>query len=103
MQATTERELIDALTALTPMLRDNAALEANAVRAEQERKPVDEVMQAIEDTGAYKWFVPKKYGGYEYSLTGFMEVGLKLGEGCAGCAPPDEAGEAETAEETEAS
>ncbi len=77
MQATTERELIDALTALTPMLRDNAAL------AEEQRKPVDEVMHAIEETGAYKWFVPKRYGGYEYSLTGFMEVGLALGEGCA--------------------
>ncbi len=77
MQATTERELIDALTALTPMLRDNAAL------AEELRKPVDEVMHAIEETGAYKWFVPKKYGGYEYSLAGFMEVGVALGEGCA--------------------
>ncbi len=77
MQATSERELIDALAALTPMLRDNAAL------AEKERKPVDEVMAAIEATGAYKWFVPRKYGGYEYSLSGFMEVGLALGEGCA--------------------
>jgi alkylation response protein AidB-like acyl-CoA dehydrogenase len=71
-----EQGLIDALKALKPMLRDSAAL------AEQQRKPVDEVMQAIEETGAYRWFVPKKYGGYEYSLTGFMEVGMALGEGC---------------------
>ncbi len=72
-----ERELIESLQSLVPMLRENAAL------AEQQRKPVDAVMQAIEDTGAYKWFVPRKYGGYEYSLTGFMEVGVALGEGCA--------------------
>ena len=74
---TTERELIDALTALTPMLAENAA------QAEHDRKPVDAVMQAIEDTGAYRWFVPKRYGGYEFSLSGFMEVGVALGEGCA--------------------
>ena len=72
-----ERELIDALKALTPMLRDNAAL------AEEQRKPVDAVMQAIEDTGAYLWFVPKAYGGYEFSLTGFIEVGVAMGEACA--------------------
>ncbi len=71
-----ERELIDKLTSLVPMLSDHAA------QAEQERKPVDSVMQAIEATGAYRWFVPKKYGGYEYSLRGFIEVGIALGEGC---------------------
>ncbi|MEM1435891.1 MAG: acyl-CoA dehydrogenase [Pseudomonadota bacterium] len=71
-----ERELIDALSALTPMLRDYAA------QAEVQRKPVDEVMQAIEATGAYRWFVPKQYGGYEYSLRGFVEVALALGGGC---------------------
>ena len=76
MQATTERELIDAMKALGPLLK------AHAVTAEQQRKPVDEVMQAIEATGAYRWFVPKKYGGFEFSLTGFMEVGLTLGAAC---------------------
>jgi len=76
MVAPDERELIDALKSLAPMLSEHAA------QAKRQRKPVDEVMQAIEDTGAYRWFVPKKYGGYEYSLSGFMEVGLALGEGC---------------------
>jgi len=71
-----ERELIDSLKALTPMLREHA------LAAERERKPVDVVMQAIEATGAYRWFVPKQYGGFEYSLAGFMEVGMALGEGC---------------------
>ena len=71
-----ERSLIDALKALVPMLGEHAGL------AEKQRKPVDEVMQAIEATGAYRWFVPKQYGGYEYSLAGFIEVGVALGQGC---------------------
>ena len=76
----TEQALIDRLTALAPMLADNA------LAAERARRPVDAVMQAIEDTGAYRWFVPKRYGGYEFSLDGFMEVGLRLGEACTSTA-----------------
>ena len=74
--ATGERELIDALASLTPLLQEHAA------EAETQRKPVDAVMEAIEATGAYRWFVPKAYGGYEYSLSGFIEAGVALGRGC---------------------
>jgi len=76
MSETTERALVDALKSLMPLLNEHAA------EAEQQRKPVDSVMSAIEATGAYRWFVPKKYGGYEYSLSGFMEVGIALGSAC---------------------
>jgi len=76
MPETTERALINALKSLTPLLSEHAA------EAEQQRKPVDSVMSAIDATGAYRWFVPKKYGGYEYSLSGFMEVGIALGSAC---------------------
>ena len=68
-----EQELINRISALVPML------EAHAAEAEQQRKPVDSVMQAIEDTGAYRWFVPSRYNGYEFSLEGFMQVGMTLG------------------------
>lgn len=68
-----ERELIDNLTSLAPMLEEHAE------KAERGRKPVDSVMKAIEDTQAYRYFVPKKYGGFEFSLEGFMEVGVTLG------------------------
>ena len=77
MSAESERGLIDALKSLVPLVREHAA------EAERQRKPVDAVMQAIEDTGAYRWFVPKAYGGFEYSLSGFMDVGVALGEACA--------------------
>lgn len=76
----TEGELIERLAALAPMLADNAAA------AERQRKPVDAVMQAIEQTGAYRWFVPKRYGGYEFSLGGFMDVGMTLGAACTSTA-----------------
>lgn len=71
-----EQELIDRVKALVPML------EQHADQAERDRKPVDAVMKAIEDTGVYRYFVPKAYGGYEFSLEGFMDLGMALGEGC---------------------
>jgi 3-hydroxy-9,10-secoandrosta-1,3,5(10)-triene-9,17-dione monooxygenase len=71
-----EQELIARVKALVPML------EQHADQAERERKPVDAVMKAIEDTGVYRYFVPKAYGGYEFSLEGFMDLGMALGEGC---------------------
>lgn len=71
-----EADLIVRLEELAPLLEENAA------RAEQERKPVDEVMSAIEATGAYLYFVPKRFGGYEFSVEGFVRIGMSLGEAC---------------------
>ena len=71
-----ETMLLDAVSGLAPMLSDNAR------EAEQRRKPVDEVMAAIEGTGVYRYFVPKRFGGLEYSLEGFMHLGMNLGEAC---------------------
>lgn len=71
-----EAELIESLENLAPLLEENAA------RAERERKPVDAVMSAIEATGAYRYFVPKRFGGYEFSVAGFVRIGMSLGEAC---------------------
>ncbi len=71
-----EQELVERVRALAPMV------EAHARQAEEERKPVDAVMKAIEDAGVYRYFVPKRYGGYEFSLTTFMDIGMILGEAC---------------------
>jgi 3-hydroxy-9,10-secoandrosta-1,3,5(10)-triene-9,17-dione monooxygenase len=71
-----EQELIDRLSGLAPMLA------AHADEAERLRRPVDSVMVAIEETQAYRWFVPRRFGGFEFSLEGFMEVGMALGAGC---------------------
>ena len=71
-----EQELVERVRALVPMLAEHAA------QAEQERKPVDSVMKALEEAGVYKFFVPTRYGGYQFSLETFMEIGMLLGEGC---------------------
>ncbi|MDE0758768.1 MAG: hypothetical protein OSB45_11460 [Pseudomonadales bacterium] len=68
-----EQQLIESIQSLVPMIEENAA------EAERGRKPVDSVMQAIEKTQAYRYFVPKKYGGFEFSLEGFMQLGMILG------------------------
>lgn len=72
----TEQDLLQKVEALIPMLEDSAA------EAEHQRKPVDRVMQAIEDIGIYHYFVPKEYGGYEFGMETFMRIGMALGEGC---------------------
>ncbi len=71
-----EQELVERVRALVPMVAEYAA------QAEQERKPVDSVMKALEEAGVYKFFVPTRYGGYQFSLETFMEIGMLLGEGC---------------------
>ena len=68
-----ERDLIDSLTSLVPMI------EKHAGESERLRKPLDSVMKAIEDTQAYRYFVPKKYGGFEFGLESFMDIGVVLG------------------------
>ncbi len=72
----TEQELVQRVRALAPMVAEHAA------EAEAQRKPVDSVMKALEDAGVYRYFVPKKYGGYEFSLETFMDIGVTLGEAC---------------------
>ena len=68
--------LLAQISNLESVLADHAA------QAEQDRKPVDEVMAAIEATGVYRFFVPKRYGGYEFALDQFLQVGITLGKGC---------------------
>ncbi|MDA1073819.1 MAG: acyl-CoA dehydrogenase family protein [Proteobacteria bacterium] len=73
-------KLIDEIVSLIPMLR------SNALEAERRRKPVDEVFQALCDTGVFKAFVPAHFGGYELDLPSFMKIGIELGRGCVSTA-----------------
>lgn len=75
-----EETLLARIEELVPML------EAHAAEAERDRKPVDSVMQAIEETGIYRYFVPRRFGGYEFGMETFMKIGLALGEGCVSTA-----------------
>ena len=76
----TEEQLLADIESLLPMV------EAHADQAEAERKPVDSVMQAIEDTGIYRYFVPQRFGGYEFGMETFMKIGVALGGACTSTA-----------------
>lgn len=54
----------------------------HARQAEQERKPVDAVWEAICGTGVMRGFVPRRFGGFEIDLHTFMDIGINLGRGC---------------------
>ena len=50
--------------------------------AEQQRKPDDDVIEALEGTGVFRSFVPKQYGGYEIDLELFVDIGVAVSEAC---------------------
>jgi 3-hydroxy-9,10-secoandrosta-1,3,5(10)-triene-9,17-dione monooxygenase len=70
------RELVERVRALAPLVAQNAE------RAEQERKPVDEVISALEETGVFKSYVPKCFGGFEIDSDTFIDIGLAVSEAC---------------------
>ena len=55
---------------------------ARAAEAEQQRKPADDVIEALKRTGVFRSFVPKRYGGYEIDLELFMDIGVDVSEAC---------------------
>ena len=65
-------ELIAAAKELAPLLREKAR------EAEINRKPLDEVIDAIRDSGIFATMVPRCYGGHEADLETFFEVALEL-------------------------
>lgn len=77
LRALTPAELVRRMAALKPLAA------ARAQEAEQGRKPVDEVWNAIRKTGAFYHFVPKRYGGLEFDLATFIDAVLPIAEACA--------------------
>ena len=68
--------LLERVSAITPLIAENA------VNAEQQGKPVDEVISALEATGIFKAFVPKRYGGYELDNHTFIDLGIEVSKAC---------------------
>ena len=69
----TPATLVERITALGPFVTEHAA------EAEALRRPVDEVIDAIHATGVFHHFVPKRYGGLEFSVQDFIDNMLPLG------------------------
>lgn len=68
--------LVERVRALAPLVAERAE------QAEQERKPVDEVIAALEATGVFKSYVPQRFGGFEIDPETFIDVGLAVSESC---------------------
>ena len=73
-------ELVARARELQPLLSRNAAT------GEQDRRVVEESVQALSDAGLFKLTVPKRYGGYETSMRTLMEVSAAVAEADGGTA-----------------
>lgn len=70
-------ELRERIRAIVSLIAEHAA------SAEQQRKPADEVIDALRATGVFRAFVPKRYGGLEIDLDLFVDIGAMISEACA--------------------
>ena len=51
---------------------------ATSFEAEAQRRPLDEVIEALKATGVFRSFVPARYGGYEIDMATFVDIGLAV-------------------------
>ena len=70
----TDAELVARARTLLPLLRKNAA------EGEQQRRVLDESIEALEDAGLFKIVTPKRYGGYETSVKTMLDVSSTVAE-----------------------
>jgi len=64
--------LLERVQALAPMIA------ATAFEAEKQRRPLDEVIEALKATGVFRSFVRKRYGGYEIDMATYVDIGLAV-------------------------
>lgn len=69
--------LLDRVRALAPLIRERAS------EAERQRKPDDDVIEALKSTGVFRSFVPKRFGGYEIDMDLYVDLGICVSEACA--------------------
>ena len=76
----TAADLVARMVALQPLVA------ARAQQAEQQRRLDDEVLAALHDSGVFRHFVPRRYGGLQLGVGDFVDIVLPLGEACASTA-----------------
>ncbi len=75
MSADPPREgLVARVAALAPLIAERS------FEAEAQRRPHDEVIDALKATGVFRSFVPARYGGYEIDMQTFVDVGLAVAQ-----------------------
>ena len=72
----TPAELTSAAEALAPLVRENA------VRSEELRDPVPEVVEALRKAGLHKLYRPRRYGGYGLDWGPHFTVSERLAREC---------------------
>ena len=72
----TPAELASAAEALAPLVRENA------VRSEELRDPVPEVVEALRRAGLHKLYRPRRYGGYGLDWGPHYTAGERLAREC---------------------
>ena len=68
--------LLDRVRATLPLIASRAR------EAERQRKPDDDVIEALKATGVFRSFVPQRFGGYEIGLDLFVDIGVAVSEAC---------------------
>jgi alkylation response protein AidB-like acyl-CoA dehydrogenase len=76
----TTEEMVARVRALHPLL------EGNAAQGEQDRRVVEESLQALTEAGVFKIAQPKRYGGYELPVRAQIEVSAAVAEADGGTA-----------------
>lgn len=74
----TPAELVARARALHPLIASHAA------RGEQERRLVQESVDALTDAGMFRMSIPKRYGGYATSLRTMLDVSATVAEADGG-------------------
>ncbi|HVV37422.1 MAG TPA: hypothetical protein VHC63_12510 [Acidimicrobiales bacterium] len=64
--------LVERVAALLPMIA------SKSFEAEAQRRPLDEVIEALKETGVFRSFVPKRYGGYEIDMATYLDIGIAV-------------------------
>lgn len=73
-------ELVRRVRALHPLLKKNAA------QGEQDRRVVEESIEALTEAGVFKIAQPKRYGGYQTSMRTMLDVSSAVAEADGGTA-----------------
>ena len=64
--------LVERVRALAPLIAESAP------EAEAQRRPLDQVIEALKATGVFRSFVPARYGGYEIDFQTYVDIGLAV-------------------------
>jgi alkylation response protein AidB-like acyl-CoA dehydrogenase len=65
---------VDRVRAVVPTIA------ATSFEAEAQRRPLDEVIDALKATGVFRSFVAARYGGYEIDQATYVDIGLAIAE-----------------------